>query len=364
MTLTRLTQGTSLVQGLGRWLDGSGATPEIVLSTRVRLARNMREVPFTHRAREEQLAMIYSSVVSTVRKLPTLSGILALPMRELTPLDRQFLVERHLISNDLADNGRVRGLLVLPDESVSAMVNEEDHLRLQGMASGFQLRSAWESVNAIDDDLGQDLDYAFNEELGYLTACPTNAGTGMRASVLIHLPALVLTKQIGRVLQGITQVGLTVRGFYGEGSQIMGNFFQISNQTTLGQSERESIESLERVTRQIIDYEQRARDELLKDARVQIEDKIWRAYGALRYSRVITSQEVVNLSSAVRFGVALAIPGLPGVQALNELLIRTQPAHVQLIAGREMDARERNVVRAAYVRSILDPDAAGAASTN
>jgi protein arginine kinase len=349
----------SLAQGLGRWLDGSGPSADIVLSTRVRLARNLKDVAFTHRAREEQMAMVYSSVVSAVRKTPALVSSTALQMRELTPIDRQFLVERHLISHDLADNGRLRGLLLVPDESVSAMVNEEDHLRLQALSSGFQLRSAWDAVNAIDDELGQDLDYAFSDDLGYLTACPTNAGTGMRASVLIHLPSLVLTKQIGRVLQGITQVGLAVRGFYGEGSQIMGNFFQISNQTTLGQSERETVESLERVTRQIIDYEQRARDELLKDARVQIEDKIWRAYGTLRHSRVISSQEVINLSSAVRFGVALQMNGLASVQTLNELLIRTQPAHIQLATGRELEQRERNVIRADYVRKLLD----GAASS-
>lgn len=355
---------SGLSLNLGRWLDGSGPSSDVVLSTRVRLARNLKEVPFTHRAREEQLAMVYSSVVSAVRKTPALVSSSALQMRELTPLDRQFLVERHLISHDLADNGRLRGLLLVPDESVSAMVNEEDHLRLQALASGFQLRSAWESVNAIDDELGQDLDYAFSEDLGYLTACPTNAGTGMRASVLIHLPSLVLTKQISRVLQGITQVGLAVRGFYGEGSQIMGNFFQISNQTTLGQSEKETIESLERVTRQIIEYEQRARDELLKDARVQIEDKIWRAYGALKHSRVISSSEVVNLSSAVRFGVALQIEGLASVRTLNELLIRTQPAHIQLAAGQELEQRERNVIRANYVRSLLDSSAANAVNPN
>ena len=345
---------TDLATSLGSWLDGTGPSADVVLSTRVRLARNLAEVPFTHRAREEQLAMVFSSVVTAARAMPVLKGIDTFPMRDLAPLDRQFLVERHLISNDLADNGRLRGLLVVPGESISAMVNEEDHVRLQSLASGFQLRSAWEMVNAVDDELARSLDYAFNEDLGYLTACPTNAGTGMRASVLIHLPSLVLTKQIGRVLQGIAQVGLAVRGFYGEGSQIMGNFFQISNQTTLGQSEKETIESLERVTRQIIDYEERARDELLKEARVQIEDKIWRAYGALRHSRVISSQEVINLSSAVRFGVALRIDGLANVQTLNELLVRSQPAHVQKAAGREMEQRERNIVRAEYVRKRLE----------
>ena len=345
---------SELARTLGSWLDGSGPSADVVLSTRVRLARNLTDAPFTHRAREEQLAVIYSSVQNAMRDIPDLKGILSFAMRDLEPLDRQFLVERHLISNDLADNGRLRGLRVMPDESLSAMVNEEDHLRLQALASGFQLRSAWEAVNAVDDELARSLDYAFSEDLGYLTACPTNAGTGMRASVLIHLPSLVLTKQISRVLQGIAQVGLAVRGFYGEGSQIMGNFFQISNQTTLGQSEKETVESLERVTRQIIESEQRAREELLKDARVVIEDKIWRAYGTLRHSRVISSQEVVNLSSAVRFGIALRIEGLSSVRVLNELLVRSQPAHLQQSAGREMEPRERNIVRAQYVRSLLE----------
>jgi protein arginine kinase len=355
---------SDFAKSLGRWLDGTGPSSDIVLSTRVRLARNLTDAPFTHRARDEQLALIYSSVLSAVRNIPELNGIVSFAMKDLGALDRQFLVERHLISNDLADDGKLRGLLVMPDESFSAMVNEEDHLRLQALASGFQLRTAWEAANSVDDELARSLEYAFSEDLGYLTSCPTNAGTGMRASVLIHLPSLVLTKQIGRVLQGIAQVGLAVRGFYGEGSQIMGNFFQISNQTTLGQSEKETIESLERVTRQIIEYEQRARDELLKDARILIEDKIWRAYGTLRYSRVINSQEVINLSSAVRFGVALQIEGLPTVQVLNELLVRTQPAHLQQWGGREMEPRERNVVRAEFVRDLLERGGADPARRN
>lgn len=345
---------TDLARSLGCWLDGSGPSSDIVLSTRVRLARNLAEVPFTHRAREEQLQMVYAGVLAATKSVPELQGVEAFPMRDLSPLDRQFLVERHLISHDLADNGRLRGLLVVPDESLSAMVNEEDHLRLQALASGFQVRSAWEAVNAVDDELARGLDYAFSEDLGYLTSCPTNVGTGMRASVLIHLPALVLTKQIGRVLQGIAQVGLAVRGFYGEGSQIQGNFFQISNQTTLGQSEKETLDSLERVTRQIIESEQGARDGLIKDARIQVEDKIWRAYGTLRHSRVISSQEVINLSSAVRFGLALKLPGLADVRVLNELLVRSQPAHLQKSVGREMEPRERNVIRAEYVRNLLE----------
>ncbi|HVP40120.1 MAG TPA: hypothetical protein VMS93_13160, partial [Candidatus Saccharimonadales bacterium] len=211
----------------------------------------------------------------------------------------------------------------------------------------------WRTANHLDDELDGSLEYAFSEELGYLTACPTNAGTGLRASVLIHLPALVLTKQITKVLQGVSQVGLAVRGFYGEGSEVMGNFFQVSNQTTLGQRERETVDKLERVTRQLIEYEEKAREVLLRDARLQLEDKIYRALGTLRYSRSISSQETLNLSSAVRFGVALGLGELPRLDALNEILVFSQPAHLQRMLERELDSSDRNVARASYVREKL-----------
>ena len=233
------------------------------------------------------------------------------------------------------------------------MVNEEDHVRLQALCSGFQLAEAWAVAEHADEELEAVLEYAFTDELGYLTACPTNVGTGMRASVLIHLPALVLTKQIDKVLKSIMQVGLAVRGLYGEGSEVMGNLFQISNQTTLGHSEKESVESLDRVTRQILDYEERAREVLVRDARVQIEDKVWRAYGHLRYGRSVSSQEVINLCSALRLGVALGFDGLPPLKTINELLVLTQPAHLQRRASRSLDAPERNVLRADLVRAHL-----------
>jgi protein arginine kinase len=239
-------------------------------------------------------------------------------------------------------------------ERLSIMVNEEDHLRLQALCSGFQLAEAWALANKADDELEEALDYAFVDDLGYLTACPTNVGTGMRASVLIHLPALVLTKQIDKVLKSVMQVGLAVRGLYGEGSDVMGNLFQLSNQTTLGHSEQESVESLDRVTRQILDYEERARDVMLRDARTQIADKVWRAYGGLRYGRSMSSQEVINLCSALRLGVALGFTGLPALSAINQLLVLTQPAHLMRSAGRALEAPERNVLRADLVRAHLE----------
>jgi protein arginine kinase len=243
---------------------------------------------------------------------------------------------------------------VAAGERLSLMINEEDHLRLQSMAAGFQLAEAWGAADAADDELDQSLDYAFSDEIGYLTACPTNAGTGLRASVLIHLPALVLLDEIQKVLKGVMQVGLSVRGLYGEHSEVMGNLFQISNQTTLGRSERDSIESLERVTRQIMDAEERARERMMRDARIQIEDKVWRAYGTLRHCRSIHAREVINLCSAVRLGVALGLPGLCPLRTVNELLVLTQPGHLQRYAGGELTPSERNVYRAQLVRERLE----------
>lgn len=336
------------------WLDASGPHADMVLSTRVRLARNLVGVPFTHRARDEQLVSVLSAVERAAESSDTFKGGGLLKMHELLPVDRQFLVERHLVSHELSDGARPRGLYVTPGERLSIMVNEEDHLRLQALCSGFQLAEAWAVAEHADDEIDGALEYAFTDELGYLTACPTNVGTGMRASVLIHLPALVLTKQIDKVLKSIMQVGLAVRGLYGEGSEVMGNLFQISNQTTLGHSEKESVESLDRVSRQILDYEERARDVLVRDAKTQIEDKVWRAYGSLRYGRSMASEEVINLCSAVRLGVALGFAGLPPLKTLNELLVLTQPAHLTRRAGRDLGAPERNALRAELVRTHLE----------
>jgi protein arginine kinase len=267
------------------WLDASGSHSDIVLSTRIRLARNLRSTPFTHRAREDELRTVLAGVERAAGRSSSFGGGVYLPMHELGPVDRTLLVERHLVSHELSDATRPRGLVVAPGERLSIMVNEEDHIRLQSLVSGLMLGEAWSLADQSDDELDGALEYAYHEEWGYLTACPTNVGTGLRASVLIHLQALVLTKQIDKVVKGISQMGLAVRGLYGEGTEVMGNLFQISNQTTLGLSEKETLDSMERVTRQILSAEERARETLLKDARIQIEDKVYRAYGSLRFGR-------------------------------------------------------------------------------
>ncbi len=335
------------------WLSGEGPHAEMVLSTRMRLARNLQSVPFTHRARDEQLQGVLMSIAGSAQRSPHFQGGLLLRMTELSAVERQILVERHLVSHELGDGARPRGILVGGDSRLSLMINEEDHLRLQVMAPGFQLADTWSLADRADDDLESSLDYAFSEEIGYLTSCPTNAGTGLRASVLIHLPALVLLEEIQRVLKSVAQVGLNVRGLYGEHSEVMGNLFQISNQTTLGRGELDSIEQLDRVTRQIVGWEEKARERMMRDARIQVEDKVWRAYGTLRHCRSVQTREVINLCSAVRLGVALGLPGLPPLGVLNELLVVTQPAHLQHGLGATLAPAERNVARADVVRQRL-----------
>jgi protein arginine kinase len=334
------------------WLRSDGPHADLVLSTRIRLARNLSEVPFTHRAHEEQLHGVLSSVASAAEASALRSGLL-LRMQELSPIQRQVLVERHLVSHELGDGARPRGIYVTPDDRVSVMVNEEDHLRLQALAPGFQLAEAWTLADAADDALGQTLDFAFSDEIGYLTACPTNAGTGLRASVLIHIPAIVMSNEIQRVLNSVGQLGLNVRGLYGEHSDFMGHLFQVSNQTTLGRSERDSIDHLERVTTHILDQEKRSRERLLRDARAQLEDKVWRSYGILRHCRAIKSKEVIDRCSDLRMGAAIGLSGLPPLNVFNELLVLTQPGHLQLVAGVEMEPAERDIHRARVVRERL-----------
>jgi protein arginine kinase len=339
---------------MGCWLDGSGPNPEIVMSTRVRLARNLRNHRFAHRADEGELHRILDEVLSAVRETDALADAMVIPTHEVSLDDRRFLMERHLLSNELVSASRPAAVIVGEDECTSVMVNEEDHLRIQAMQSGFQPSKTWEMADEIESMLETRLPYAFSEHLGYLTACPTNTGTGLRVSVLVHLPGLVLTGQIARALKGIAQVGLAVRGLYGEGTDAMGNFFQVSNQTTLGQSESEIIQSLERVTRQVIEHEGTARRILLKDAKPQIEDKVWRAFGLLRYGRLMRPGEVMNLCSAIRLGLGSGLLSGVSYSLLNSLMVLSQPAHVERVSGKSLNESEGNIARATLVRRLLE----------
>jgi len=343
------------------WLDASGPLSHLVLSTRIRLARNLRDHIFGVQNTPEEREAILSEAEGAARKTVGLGQAMTIRLDRLEPTDRQLLHERHLVSKELAGlegSGTVRsGSALLVQDRVGVMLNEEDHLRLQGLHSGFSLEAVYEEVDRLDSELGQRLAFAFHPEFGYLTSCPTNVGTGLRASVLIHLPGLVLTKEIAKVLQSLSQVGLTFRGLYGEGSEVVGNFFQLSNQRTLAKSEFDLIDHLGRMVRQVVDYEEQARQVLLRDAPAIIEDKVWRAYGLLRYARSLSFDEAMNLLSGVRMGVGMGL--IPNVRlyTLNKLLIHTQPAHLLAAAdGTSRSAAELGLQRGSYVRALLEAD--------
>lgn len=346
--------------GMG-WLDASGPVTHLVLSTRIRLARNLGNHPFAPRASLEDREAIYRDVLAAARETVSLGHATSFRLDRMEPADRQLLHERHLISRELAGVDEAQmvrpGAAVLIQDRVGVMLNEEDHLRMQGLRSGFALEATYQEVDRLDFELGQRLPFAFHPEFGYLTSCPTNVGTGLRASVLIHLPGLVLTKEISKVLQGLAQVGLTFRGLYGEGSELVGNFFQLSNQTTLGKSERELLDHLARMVRQVIEYEEQARQVLLRDARTIIEDKVWRAYGLLRHARTLSFDETMSLLSGVRLGVGLGLVDRCGLYALNKLLVHTQPAHLAALEGVRPDDPDLNVRRARFVRALLEDEA-------
>jgi len=340
------------------WLEASGDHADIVLSTRVRLARNLQGHAFGPRARVNDREAVLRQFKDTSSKAETLSGGTLLELPKLALRTRKILLERRLVSRDLLgddEEGPAMGAAVHLSSSspVSVMINEEDHLRVQSLVSGLRIDHAWRLVDRLDEELGRELPFAYHPEFGFLTSCPTNVGSGLRASVFMHLPGLVLTKEIGKVLQGLGQVGLTFRGLYGEGSEVVGNFFQVSNQTTLGKTEEDLVDHLDKVVRQVIQYELHARQVLLRDARGVTEDKIWRAYGLLRYARSLSFEELMNLLSGVRLGLSLKLlPGLR-VYTLNKMMIFTQPAHLEEAAGRDLPSTEGDAHRAAYVRRIL-----------
>jgi protein arginine kinase len=343
----------SLTHTSGEWLRATGPESDIVISSRVRLARNLAAFPFTNRASAYQKAEIEGLLRDRVAKIELDPRLDYVNVPGLSPLDRQFLVERQLISRELASAEGPRGVAVGPRETVSLMVNEEDHLRLQVMRSGFSLDEAWSDIDRVDDLLEQRVSYAFSEEFGYLTACPTNVGTGMRSSVMLHLPALVWTKQIEKVFRALQKINLAVRGLYGEGSRASGDFYQISNQVTLGKSETGILGEIREVIPQIITYERQARQTLLRESRQALHDKVSRAYGTLCSATMMTAEETMDLLSSVRLGVNLGLLDDITIATVNELFIHTQPAHLQKLMGSLLDGEERNAARARYLRTRL-----------
>lgn len=340
-----------LTRTSGEWLRGTGPESDIVMCSRIRLARNLADFPFTNRASRGERAEIEATIKSAIAAAaPELAYF---DVKSLSSLDRQFLVERQLISREHASSDGPRGVAIGPEENVSIMVNEEDHLRIQLMHSGLTLPDVWDRITRLDDQLEEHLTYAFSAQLGYLTACPTNVGTGIRVGVLLHLPALVQTKQIDKVFRALHKINLAVRGLYGEGTQAFGDFYQISNQQTLGKSETELIRNLSDVVPQIIQYERTARQALLNERRQHLHDQVSRAYGVLKTAHTISSEETMHLLSSVRMGINLGLIDDLEIPTVNELFIHTQPAHLQKIQGRPLEVDDRNIARASYLRNRL-----------
>lgn len=337
----------------GEWLRGDGPEGDIVFSSRVRLARNLADRRFTTRASEPERREIADLVRETVMQSRFAERVFYVDLEKEDPVQGEFLVERHLISRELARAEGPRGVAFGSREAISIMVNEEDHLRIQVLQSGNQLEEAWKGANAVDGLLESGLTYAFHPRLGYLTACPTNVGTGMRASVMLHLPALAYSRHIQKVFQAVHKMSLAVRGLYGEGTEPMGDLYQISNQVTMGISEAAIVDNVCRVIPRIIHYERQVREELLTRERRALEDRIWRALGILRHARLITTQETLEHLSAVRLGVNLRVVEGIDLRLVNDLFILAQRAHLQKLEGRPLEPGERDEVRAALLRKRL-----------
>jgi protein arginine kinase len=346
---------SDLTTQAGEWLRGSGPMSEIVISSRIRLARNVGGVPFLSKCSRHQRHSVETKVRTTILDAAIAPQVLYVDLEDAPDIDRQLLVERHLISKPHATAEGARGVAVAENETVSIMVNEEDHLRIQVLRSGLQLEEAWDQINKIDDALESKLDFSFHPRFGYMTACPTNVGTGIRVSVMLHLPALKLTGEIDKVFRAAKDMRLAVRGLYGEGTEATGDFYQISNQTTLGKSEDDIISDFKNlVIPKIIDYEVHARKMLVQDRTVALDDKVCRALGALRSARLMASEETINLLSHVRMGVNLGRVKDLDIRTLNELFLQTQPAHLQKIQGKKMEGDIRRAARADYIRQRLN----------
>ena len=335
------------------WLKGNGPKDDIVLSTRVRIARNLDGRVYVDRATDEDRKDTLNSAMEGIKKSDALGDALFLPLADLDELDKTFLVERHLMSREHLTDAGYKGVVIGEKEICSVMVNEEDHIRLQVMMSGFDIMKTWKMVDDAENKISKFLKFDYSHRFGYLTSCPTNTGTGLRASCMLHLAALVMTGQIENVFNGISKLGMTIRGFYGEGTEAVGDFFQISNQVALGHSEMDILDNLERIISKIIEREKDTRKKLLSSKKGEIADRVERSLETLRTTRIITSNETIKLLSAIRLGIDMEIVSDISLSGINEMLLLTQPAHLQKSVGKNAQPYERDMKRADFIRQKL-----------
>ena len=343
----------NILTNTGEWLRGEGPHSQIVVSSRVRLARNLKNHAFPGWAKKTERLQILENIKPRVEELTEMNDAYSVYSQDLSALEKQVLVERHLISREHAAKGMGSAVVMNKRQTLSIMINEEDHLRMQAIRSGLQLKSVFRMIDKVDSALEEKLDFAFHGQLGYLTACPTNVGTGMRASAMVHLPALVLSEQINQVIQAVNKIGLAVRGLYGEGTEALGNLFQVSNQTTLGEKEDEIIARLHKVIEQIIEHEQNARQLLVQKKPNTLLDHIGRGYGILRHAYSMASKEALNLLSFMKLGIDLGFFPEECRQPVDELFMETQPAHLQKGSQQKLSAEERDALRAEIIRAKL-----------
>jgi len=352
-----------LLKKPGAWL-APGKDTGTVVSSRIRLARNLKDAAYPGWAGEEECERIWQELRPVLEGVKEVASPFAVGMAEMDPVDKQVLFERHLISREQAEKGKGSGLVASGDEQLSIMVNEEDHLRMQSMRPGLDVREAWKILDAVDSAVEKSVSYAFSNKLGYLTACPTNVGTGMRASVMLHVPGLVLMNEINPIVKGVSKIGLAVRGLWGEGTEAIGNMFQISNQISLGDKEEHIIANLEQIVLEIVEHEKNARARLLERKESILRDHVGRAYGILSHAHILTSKEALDLLSGLRLGIDLGILSTLNRRVIDELLLMTQPGHLQKVEGKKLKAKDRDRSRAGLVRAKLDEAETGAPGSN
>lgn len=336
------------------WTSAEGPESGIVLSTRVRLARNLSGFAFPEKASGQELKKIMETALDAVKKTKSLSKAAIIRLEDTDPVDRRFLIERHQISHQLAAEAKNRAVAIGTGEELSSMINEEDHLRLQGISSGFSVHETVDKVDALDEELGRRLRFAYDDRFGFLTACPTNVGTGLRVSCLVHLPALTRSGQMPKVLENLSKLGMTARGLYGEGTNVQGDFYQISNATCLGRTEHEFAENLVRLVKSLLARETETRQSLLQGAlKIKTEDAIYRSLGIIEKARAISYEEALQCFSFVRMGLLIGLEMPLTFEKLNELMILIQPAHIQMLEKRELRPDERDAERANFLREKL-----------
>jgi protein arginine kinase len=343
----------SLLNNRGELTHGSAAKCPIIMSTRIRLARNLAQFPFPGWAKKTQKEEVLGKCLEAAARISKIKNPTGLRIDELSELERQILFERHLISRELSNEPEGAGVIISQNQSCSIMINEEDHLRIQVIKNGLNFKRSWNFITSIDSLLEESLDYAYSKQLGYLTACPTNVGTGLRASAMLHLPGLVISGQMEKVVRAVNQLGIAVRGIFGEGSDASGSFFQISNQQTLGETETEILKRLNSVMTTIIEREEDAREKIIEDDGCKVFDKIGRAYGVLKNGHLLSSSEAMNRLSLIRLAIDIGSIEEQSRTLVDRLFIECQPGHIQFKANKEIEPIQRDVLRASYMREAF-----------